>query len=150
MANGEQRMGFRRLGAAASSCTLKPMTTISDYKQLGIWQRAREIAKAAYLVTQDYPKAELYGMTSQIRRAATSIPANIAEGWGRHYPAEFIQFLRTANGSRTELETHLILSADVGLCSREAITPLLEETAILGRQILALERSLKKRTAADA
>ena len=82
-------------------------------------------------------------MVSQIRRAATSISANIAEGWGRHYSAEFIQFLRKANGSRTELETHLIVSAEVGLCNQEAIKPLISETTILGKQLVALERSLR-------
>jgi len=118
---------------------------IKDYRDLEVWQRGRALSKAAYLLTRQFPKEELYGMTSQIRRAATSIPANIAEGWGRHYPAEFIQFLRTANGSRTELETHLILSADVGLCPEPAIKALLQELTILGKQLLALERSLQKR-----
>jgi four helix bundle protein len=84
-------------------------------------------------------------MTAQIRRAATSIPANIAEGWGRHYPAEFVQFLRKANGSRTELETHLIVSVDVELCPEKAIQPLLAELTILGKQLLALERSLLRK-----
>ena len=120
---------------------------ISDYRDLEIWCRARTLARAAYSLTRSFPREELYGMTSQIRRAATSIPANIAEGWGRHYPAEFIQFLRTANGSRTELETHLILSADIGLCTEAATQPLLQETAILGKQLLALERSLQRRQA---
>lgn len=84
-------------------------------------------------------------MTSQIRRAATSIPANIAEGWGRHYPAEFIQFLRTANGSLKELETHLIICTDVHLCTDQDSQPLLMECTTLGKQILALQRSLEKR-----
>ena len=118
---------------------------VKDYRELEVWQRGRAIAKASYLLTRDFPKEELYGMISQIRRAATSIPANIAEGWGRHYPAEFIQFLRKANGSRTELETHLILSADVGLCPDSAIQPLLQELSILGKQLLALERSLQRK-----
>jgi four helix bundle protein len=120
---------------------------INDYRDLEVWSRARALARAAYSLTRTFPREELYGMTSQIRRAATSIPANIAEGWGRHYPAEFIQFLRTANGSRTELETHLILSADIGLCTEAATQPLLQETAILGKQLLALERSLQRRQA---
>jgi four helix bundle protein len=85
-------------------------------------------------------------MTSQIRRAASSIPANIAEGWGRHYPAEFIQFLRRANGSRTELETHLLLSADIDLCTLPHVQPLLEESEILGKQLLSLERSIARRS----
>jgi len=118
---------------------------VKDYRELEVWQRSRAIAKMAYLLTGVFPKEELYGMTSQIRRAATSIPANIAEGWGRHYPAELIQFLRTANGSRTELETHLMVSVDVGLCAEEKIQPLLNELTILGKQLLALERSLQRR-----
>lgn len=117
---------------------------VNDYRDLQVWQRGRQIAKAAYLLTRKFPKEELYGMTSQIRRAAASIPANIAEGWGRHYPAEFIQFLRTANGSRTELETHLIISIDVGLCMEEEAKEMLTELTILGKQLVNLERSLKK------
>ena len=120
-------------------------TQINDYRDLEVWQRGRAIAKAAYLLTRQFPKEELYGMTSQIRRAATSIPANIAEGWGRHYPAEFVQFLRKANGSRTELETHLIVSADVNLCPETAVQPLLQELTVLGKQLLALERSLQRK-----
>ena len=122
---------------------------INDYRDLEVWRRARSLAKAAYLLTRPFPKEELFAMTSQIRRAATSIPANIAEGWGRHYTAEFIQFLRKANGSRTELETHLTICVDVGLCREEAIQPLLAELQILGKQILALERSLEKRRVAN-
>jgi four helix bundle protein len=120
---------------------------VNDYRDLEVWRRACGLAKAAYLLTKVFPKEELYGMVSQIRRAATSIPANIAEGWGRHYSAEFIQFLRKANGSRTELETHLIVSADVELCPESAIQPMLQETTILGKQLLSLERSLQKRMA---
>jgi len=118
---------------------------VNDYRDLEVWQRGRSIAKAAYLLTRQFPRDELYAMTSQIRRAAASIPANIAEGWGRHYPAEFIQFLRKANGSRTELETHLMIAVDVGLCRPEAIRPVLQELTILGKQLLALERSLDRR-----
>ena len=83
-------------------------------------------------------------MTSQMRRAATSIPANIAEGWGRHYSAEFIRYLRTANGSRTELETHLVICVDVGLCTAEQTQPLQAELTILGKQLVSLERSLSR------
>ena len=118
---------------------------INDYRDLEIWKRGRTVAKAVYLLTRRFPKEEAYGMTSQMRRAATSIPANIAEGWGRHYPAEFIQFLRIANGSRTELETHLTICADVGLCTEQEIQHLLAELTILGKQLVSLERSLQSR-----
>ena len=68
------------------------------------------LAEVCYKVTKTFPKEEIYGMTSQIRRAATSVPANIAEGYGREYRQEYIQFLRIAQGSLKELETHLLLA----------------------------------------
>ena len=119
---------------------------INDYRDLEVWKRGRSLAKEIYLLTRRFPKEELYGMTSQMRRAATSIPANIAEGWGRHYTGEFIQFLRTSNGSRTELETHLMICSDIGLCTETEIQPLLQELTILGRQLVNLERSLARRS----
>jgi four helix bundle protein len=76
-----------------------------------------------------------------------SIPSNIAEGWGRHYTAEFIQFLRKANGSRTEVETQLILSADLEFATQPEVDSLLKETTLLGKKLLNLERSLQKRIA---
>lgn len=118
---------------------------IQSYRDLEVWQRGMRIAKLAYQLTQTFPPQEQYGLISQIRRAASSIPANIAEGWGRHYPAEFVQFLRKANGSRTELETHLLLAVEVGLATQVQIEPLMQETEILGKQLLNLERSLEKR-----
>jgi len=121
------------------------MITFNDYRDLEVWRRGVEIVKQVYLLTQTYPPSELYGITSQIRRAAISIPANIAEGWGRRYPAEFIQFLRQANGSRTELETHLIICSEIGLAKEEAIQPILDALTVLGRQILNLERSLRQK-----
>ncbi|MCC6129685.1 MAG: four helix bundle protein [Acidobacteria bacterium] len=120
---------------------------VNSYQELDVWKRGRVIAGLAYELTRGFPKDELFAMTSQIRRSATSIPANIAEGWGRHYPAEFIQFIRIANGSRTELETHLLIAADVKLTTQEAIAPLLEECQILGKQLLSLERSLRRKSA---
>ena len=119
---------------------------VESYRDLDVWKRAMTLAKEAYRLTTSLPKEELYGLISQIRRAASSIPANIAEGWGRKYPAEFIQFLRKANGSRTELETHLLLAAEIQLCRMEQIDLLLRELEILGKQILSLERSLARRT----
>ena len=121
------------------------MNTFNDYRDLEVWQRAMRIAREVYLLTKTFPRAELYGLTSQLRRAATSIPANIAEGWGRRYTAEFIQFLRQANGSRAELETHLTLSAEVGLCKTETLQPLLSELETLGKQLLSLERRLQRK-----
>jgi len=121
------------------------MKSFQDYRDLEVWQKALQVAKKVYLLTKEFPRAELYGLTSQMRRAATSVPANIAEGWGRRYTAEFIQFLRQANGSRTELETLLILSVAVNLASKEAVQPILEELQVIGKQLNNLERSLQRK-----
>ena len=121
------------------------MRSFHDYRDLEVWQQAMQVAKQVYLLTDGFPHSELYGLTSQMRRAAVSIPANIAEGWGRRYTAEFIQFLRQANGSRTELETLLMLSVEVNLCPREVVQPILEGLQTLGKQLNNLERSLQRR-----
>ena len=120
---------------------------ISDYRDLEVWQLGRNLVKEIYLLTRAYPAEERYGLTSQMRRAAVSIPSNTAEGWGRHYTAEFIQFLRKANGSRTELETQLILSQDLQLANPQQVEPLLLQANLIGRKLLNLERSLQQRMA---
>ena len=84
--------------------------TIESHKDLEVWQMAMTLAEDCYHLTARFPKDEVYGMSAQIRRAAVSIPANIAEGYGREQTGSFIQFLRIAQGSARELETHLILT----------------------------------------
>jgi four helix bundle protein len=121
------------------------MKSFHDYRDLEVWQRAVQVVKSVYQLTTTLPSTEQYGLTSQIRRAAVSIPANIAEGWGRRYTAEFIQFLRQANGSRTELETLLLLSVELNLSPQEAVLPILDELQVIGKQINNLERSLQRR-----
>lgn len=121
------------------------MDSFRDYRDLEVWQNAMQVVELVYRLTQSFPASEQYGLTSQMRRAAISIPANIAEGWGRRYTAEFIQFLRKANGSRTELETHLILSSRVNLCTEQEVQPLLTMLHNLGRQLSNLERSLRNK-----
>ena len=117
---------------------------IQSYQDLDVWQRGMNLAEAVWKLTRTFPKEELFGMTSQSRRAAASIPANLAEGWGRRSPKEFQRFIHIAQGSLRELETHLLLSQRVGLASNEQVKPLLEQASILGRQLIALERSLAK------
>jgi len=119
--------------------------SIQSYQDLAVWQRGMILAEQAYDLTRTFPKDELFGMTSQIRRAAASIPANIAEGWARESTAEFIHFIRIAKGSLRELETHLLLSQRVGLCQPEAAKPMLEQAETLSRQLLALQRSLQQK-----
>ena len=116
---------------------------IRSYQDLRVWQEGMEIASACYQVTRTFPKEEMYGMISQIRRAAVSIPANIAEGYGREYRGEYIQFLRIAQGSLKELETHLLLAVRVGLTTDEAVRPIMTLCESLGRMLRSLIRSLQ-------
>lgn len=121
-------------------------TTISSYRDLTVWKAAVELAVACYGITGAFPNREIYGMASQIRRASASIAANIAEGHGRESTASFVQFLRIAQGSLKEVETHLIISARVGLLSEEGITKLLMQSDEIGRMLRSMIRSLQKRS----
>ena len=86
------------------------------FEDLKVWQKGLRLVKDIYALTKDFPKDEMYGLTSQLRRAAVSIPVNIAEGKGRRSSKEFIQFLYTARGSAFELMTLLKIAADLGYC----------------------------------
>jgi four helix bundle protein len=110
-----------------------------------VWQEAMLLAEQAYRVTVRFPKDEIYGMTSQIRRAAVSIAANIAEGHGRENSGSFIQFLRMSQGSLKELETHLLLAERVRLAKMEELEPLLRRCDELGRMMRSLIRSIQRR-----
>ena len=89
------------------------MSEVKTYKQLDAWIKARALVKEIYKKTKNFPKDELYGLVSQMRRSAISIPSNIAEGYGRQYKKETIQFLHLARGSIYELETQLYLASDL-------------------------------------
>ena len=118
---------------------------MESYQDLEVWRRGMNLATSAYVLTKSFPRDELFGLTSQIRRAAASIPANVAEGWARRSTREFQHFLTIANGSLRELETHLLLSQRVQLTTPEQIQPLLNEATILGKQLLSLHRALDRR-----
>ena len=120
--------------------------TIRSYKDLDVWQIAMSLAESCYRATADFPREEMYGMTAQIRRAAASIPANIAEGYGRDQTGPFIQFLRIAQGSARELETHLILAGRVRLLRSDALSGLLDECERVSKMLRSLIRSLESRT----
>lgn len=96
---------------------------VRSYRDLTIWQEAMGLAGDCYRLTGAFPKAENYGMTAQIRRADTSIPANVAEDNRRENTGSYIQFLRISQGSLKELETHLLLSVDDGLATSETVEP---------------------------
>ena len=104
-----------------------------------------DLAELCYRVTRDFPKDELYGMTSQIRRSAASIAANIAEGHGRENTGSFVQSLRIAQGSLKELETHILLAERVGLLVLSSSSSVLKKADELGRMLRGLIRSLQHR-----
>jgi four helix bundle protein len=83
---------------------------LNSYKELIVWQKSMELAKEIYFLTKEFPKSEIFGLTSQMRRAAISIPSNIAEGFNRRHKKEFTQFVSVAFGSGAELETQILLS----------------------------------------
>ena len=119
------------------------MSEINSYRDLLVWQAGVELAAACYQATQTFPRDELYGMTSQIRRASTSIPANIAEGYGRDSTGQFIQFLRVAQGSLKELETHIVVATRVSLLADGEADRILAHCEELGRMLRGLIRTLE-------
>jgi four helix bundle protein len=120
---------------------------IESYKDLDVWQVAMTLAQESYRLTARFPKDEMYGMAAQIRRAAVSIPANIAEGYGRDQTGSFVQFLRIAQGSARELETHLILAERIALVDQEAVAPLQELCERVSKMLRSLIRFLEARRA---
>ena len=90
---------------------------MKDFRKQKVWQKAHDLALEVYRVTEAFPKREVFGLTSQIRRAGVSIPANIAEGCGQDTDADFARFLQIAMGSASELEYHLLLAHDLGFVS---------------------------------
>ncbi len=123
--------------------------SIRSYQDLEVWQQAIRLVTATYAVTQHFPKHETYGLTSQIQRAAISVPANIAEGHERDYTKEFLRHLSISAGSLAELETLLIVARELKYLDTQQCQSLLEEGGILGRRLRALQRSLKKRVQND-
>ena len=122
----------------------KNRATINDYRDLNVWKFSMDMAADIYVVTKTFPREEMFGMTAQMRRAAASIPANIAEGFGRAQRKSFIQFLRIAQGSLKELETHTLLAMRVGLLDAERSTPLADRYQRLGKMLVSFVRALEK------
>jgi four helix bundle protein len=113
-----------------------------SYQDLVVWQQAMDLAVAVYTATRSWPREELYGLTSQARRAASSIPANIAEGYGREHRGSYLQFLRIAQGSLKELETHLLLAERAGVAAAGSVSPLMSSSESVGKLLRLLLRKL--------
>jgi four helix bundle protein len=118
---------------------------IASYQDLDVWKLAIDLTEDCYRLTASFPRDELFGLSSQIKRAAVSIPANIAEGYGRDQTGGYIQFLRIALGSLRELETHLVITERVKLAPPETLSMPKEKCDRVGRMLRALIRSLEAR-----
>jgi four helix bundle protein len=119
-------------------------STIKSYRDLRVWQDSMSLAAECYRTTRSFPKEEMFGLTSQIRRSAASIPANIAEGHGRENTPSFIQYLRIAQGSLKELETHWMLAERVGLVEKGSIEQIIRQCESLGKMLRLLIRALQQ------
>ena len=108
---------------------------MKGYRDLIAWQKAMELVTEIYRISQRFPKEELYGLTNQLRRAAVSIPSNLAEGHGRNSPKEFHHFAGNARGSLLEVETQLEIALNLGYLSKEIANQLQLKTSELGKII---------------
>jgi four helix bundle protein len=113
---------------------------MKDFRDLDVWRKAHSATLAVYRATADFPKQELYGLTSQMRRCSASIPANIAEGCGRRGNGEFHRFLTIAMGSASELENHLLLSHDLGFLVLEKFEALTAQVQEIKKMLASLIR----------
>jgi four helix bundle protein len=120
---------------------------VKTVRELRIWQQSIELAVASYRETSNFPPEEKFGMTAQIRRAATSVPANIAEGFGRWNQREFARFLAIANGSLRELETHFLVAEKLGYIRPERLAVLLRSIDDEGKMIFSLINRIRKKQA---
>jgi four helix bundle protein len=119
--------------------------TVTSYHKLTVWQKAIDFVVDCYALTGYFPKTELYGLSSQLQRAAVSIPSNIAEGAGRGHTREYIRHLGIARGSLFESETQIIISQRLGYTTPEQIAPLLDLVAEVGRMLYGLIASLERK-----
>jgi four helix bundle protein len=118
---------------------------LKNYKELQVWQRAYQLCLKIYKVTQRFPKEEQYGLISQIRRAAVSVPSNIAEGYGRKTTPDYLRSLYIAYGSNCELETQVLMSSDLDYIPVNDSEKLLDEIGEVERMLKALIKSLENK-----
>jgi len=117
-------------------------TRVQDYKQLLVWQKAMQLAEQIYQLTRGFPADERFALVAQMRRAAVSVPSNIAEGQARRTTGEFVRFLSHAQGSLAEVDTQLLLSVRLGFCSQSKADPILALIVELRKMLASLRRKL--------
>ena len=153
MGGGRRSRGVGRwasgLGSRVSAtrlCLGGGTLTSRDFKSLEVWRLSHALTLRIYRETADFPPSEQYGLTSQMRRSAASVPANIAEGCGRGGDAELARFLRIALGSASELEYHLILVGDLGYLALETSRQLQDDATRIKRMLSGLINTIRRRT----
>jgi len=118
--------------------------TVRHYQELIVWQKAMDLVMLVYAATNSFPQKEVFGLTNQLRRAAVSIPSNIAEGQGRKTTRDFFHYLSISNGSLQELETQVILASRLNYLDEDQQSEILDRSAEVGRLINGLVKSLSK------
>ncbi len=118
--------------------------SIESHRDLVVWQKSMNLAVAAYHLTDTFPVHERYGLTSQIRRSCASIPANIAEGYGRESAGAYAQQLRVAQGSLKEFETHVELAHRVGMLDEPTLLSVLKNSEEIGKMLRSLIRAIER------
>jgi len=118
---------------------------LRNYKDLKVWQKSYQFCLIIYKITKEFPNDERYSLTSQIRRAAVSVPSNIAEGYGRKSTPDYVRFLYIAYGSTCELETQILLAGDLGYIKPEQLNKLQKDIAEGERMLKALIKSLENK-----
>jgi four helix bundle protein len=116
---------------------------VRSYKDLKVWEKAMDLVVEGYRLTRRLPQSESYGLSSQIRRAAVSIPANIAEGHGREHLGDYLHHVSVSNGSLMELETHFLIADRLGYLTKEDLGKAFELTSEVGKMLAGLTKSLK-------
>lgn len=117
---------------------------MKDFRDIKVWHKAHNLALKVYKVTETFPREEAYGLTSQIRRSATSIPTNIAEGCGRNTDAELARFMEIASGSASELDYLLLLAMDIGLLAEDRYKELLAELVEIRKMLTTFIKTVRK------
>jgi len=121
------------------------MAVIQSYRDLIVWQLGISLVKDVHALTSTFSRDEIYGLTSQLRRAAVSIPSNIAEGHARDSSKEFLHHLSFSLGSLAEVETQIYLSRELGYCDQNQLSRFMKQTDELGRKLRGLQKSIKSK-----
>jgi len=119
---------------------------VRSYKDLDVWKKSMDLVVDCYALTKRFPKSEVYGLCSQLQRAAVSIPANIAEGRQRQHSKEFSQHLAIANGSLAELETHVQIASRLDYIKEDQLKDILNKTTEIGKMLNGLRKSIDNKT----